>query len=136
MSARLVQYPRMAVSAARDATRFVLIDILADFVLFPVWWYTAGFVRALRAADSWFSEARAMLGVGVWARNLFTPMFAQYDIWGRLISFLVRVVNVAIRSVAVAIAGAVVALALAAYLAFPLAVLWLVVGNGLALLAA
>jgi len=126
----------MAVSVARDTTRFVAIELIADFVLFPVWWYTAGFVRALRSANSWLLVARRNLGVGVWAKNIFTPMFAQYDFWGRFVSFLVRIANVVFRSFALAVAAVIVLAGIVAYLAFPLLVVWLVVGKTIAVFSA
>ena len=99
--------------------RFVAIDLVADFVLFPLWWYTAGLARAIRMAGRWFDQTRQMMAVGLWAKNLFVPMFAQYDIWGRLISFLVRLFMVIVRSIGLVLITLVIGAALLAYAAFP-----------------
>ncbi len=37
---------------------------------------------------------------GLWLKNIFVPMFGQYDWQGRLVSFFMRLVQVVVRSVA------------------------------------
>lgn len=80
----------MAQNAAVAAVRFVALDLVGDALAFPVWWYTAGFLKFL----GWLGvQARAQwhtIGLGVWLKNLFVPMFGQTDVWGRIISFFIR----------------------------------------------
>lgn len=116
----------MASSVTGDAVKFVAVDLIADFLLFPVWWYTEGFVRALRTGGRWLADARRMMAVGLWARHLFVPMFAQYDLWGRVISFSIRLAMIIVRSFGLAILAAVIGFSLLAYLAFPFFVVLLV----------
>jgi hypothetical protein len=115
----------MARNAAVEAIRFLTFDLVADFALFPVWWYTAGFVRALRSAGNWLLEVRRMMAVGIWAKNLFVPMFAQYDLAGRAISFMIRLFMIFARSLGVAFAAIVIFAFLVAWALFPVMLLWL-----------
>ncbi|TAL19334.1 hypothetical protein EPN90_03775 [Patescibacteria group bacterium] len=125
----------MAESVAGSAMKFVAIDLVADFVFFPVWWYTAGLVRTLRAAGRWLNYGRQIMAVGLWVKNIFTPMFAQYDLGGRVISFFVRVAMILARSVGLAIIAALAVLFILAWLAFPIFLAWLVFGQLVGLFA-
>jgi hypothetical protein len=109
----------MASSVTGDAVKFVAVDLIADFLLFPVWWYTEGLVRALRAAGRWFGDARRLMAVGLWAKHLFVPMFAQYDLSGRLISFCIRLTMIIVRSLGLGVLVLGIGFLLLAYLAFP-----------------
>jgi hypothetical protein len=67
---------------------------LKDIFYFPIWWYSrglAGFSRGLAAS---LADKEKDLAFFIWLRNIFTPMYAQSDFWGRLISFLMRVVQI------------------------------------------
>ncbi|MBF8280452.1 MAG: hypothetical protein HW383_225 [Candidatus Magasanikbacteria bacterium] len=71
-----------------------------NIVTAPFWWYSVGlFVFSQMMAESLRRAARN-LGIALWAANLFTPMFGQYDRVGRIISFFVRLANVIGRSIA------------------------------------
>lgn len=65
----------------------------------PVWWYTFGAVHAVNRFLTRLSDGNDYLGWSVWLFNIFTPMYAQTDFAGRLISLGVRVVQVLARSV-------------------------------------
>lgn len=73
--------------------------IFFEIISTPVWWYTSGIrwiaLRLGRSAAGVWTQA----GVGIWIRNLLVPMYGQNDIWGRIISFLIRLVNIIARSV-------------------------------------
>lgn len=74
------------------------IDTATSLLYWPLWWYSKGLFAMLK----WFFynvEYYARLSaVGVWIRNIFTPMFGQYDWQSRFISFVVRVGNIIVRS--------------------------------------
>jgi len=77
--------------------------LAVNIVTAPFWWYSVGlFVFAQMLAESLRRVARN-LGIALWARNIFTPMFGQYDRVGRIISFFVRLANVIGRSIALAL---------------------------------
>ena len=74
------------------------------------------------------------MGVGVWIRNIFVPMYGSDDIAGRIISFFMRVAMIVLRSSAVVLATVFLLVIFLAYLVFPLVVLGLVLYHGLGLL--
>lgn len=105
----------------------VLGRFAGNILFFPLWWYSVGFVRfASRVLAFWREEQRA-LGVAVWIKNLFVPMYGQYDFAGRLISFFVRLVQIVLRSLAL-LFWVIIGLALvAAWLVLPLAIVLAIV---------
>lgn len=94
----------------------LIIDTLSSFVYWPVWWYTTGFVAVLKWYMATVQYYARMSAVGVWVKNIFTPMFGQYDWQSRLISFIVRVGNIVVRSFGLVLWALVCALAVIAYL--------------------
>jgi len=73
------------------------LEFFFDFLYAPIWWYTHGLVRAMRFAARLVATGNAQFAPGLWLRNVFVPMFGQYDWQGRLVSFFVRLINVIIR---------------------------------------
>lgn len=77
----------------------LFIDTAAALVYWPLWWYSKGFIAIM----TWFmhtvSYYAQVSAVGVWVRNIFTPMFGQYDWQSRIISFIVRIGNIIVRSI-------------------------------------
>ena len=80
--------------------KYVAIDLVGDFIYFPLWWYSKGLKKALMFTGQKIIRIQNSLGVSIWAKNLFRPMYGQYDIQGRLISFLMRLFQLIIRSIA------------------------------------
>lgn len=84
---------------------FVLIlqrlsfEALLDVLYFPVWWYTGGALRAGKWCANLFLEGNLRLAPGLWLSNIFVPMFGQYDWQGRIISFVMRFIQVIFRSI-------------------------------------
>lgn len=76
--------------------RVVTTGLGSDIIYFPVWWYGAGTYRVLQIIFGQVREQAAAVNLGILVRNLFVPMFGQYDIWGRIISAGVRLVHFAI----------------------------------------
>lgn len=64
------------------------------------------------------------LGLTIWIKNLFVPMYGTADMTGKLISFFLRVVIITARSIALGVWVLVVCLVVAGYLiSLPLALL-------------
>lgn len=59
------------------------------------------------------------LGVNIWLKNLFVPMYGSYDIAGRLISFIVRSAQVFARSLFLAVYAVGVLVLFLLYLILP-----------------
>ncbi|MBI4262681.1 hypothetical protein HY624_04105 [Candidatus Uhrbacteria bacterium] len=73
-------------------------NIILDFLYFPVWWYTRGFVDVLRWAGNSVQARESAIGIRIWIANLFVPMYGQSDWQGRSISFVFRVLILLVRS--------------------------------------
>lgn len=78
----------------------LLLEFFLDLVYFPVWWYTSGMIHAGQWCLKLLSNGNTRLGPGLWLKNIFVPMFGQWDWRGRLISFFMRLVNIIFRSIA------------------------------------
>jgi len=72
----------------------IIISIILEIVYFPIWWYSVGLYRLLKNTANIFRNQEKSLGFLVWAKNILVPMYGQTDWAGRLISFLVRLVQV------------------------------------------
>lgn len=104
--------------------RLVFLDILGDFLYFPVWWYSLGFGKMVKKAALSLRERERDLGLGIWVKNLFTPMYSQYDWAGRIISFFMRLAQIIGRTVVLLIWLTFLLLFLAVWLALPIAVVY------------
>jgi len=71
-----------------------------DIVYFPIWWYSRGLILAFNWAVREIIGTEKMLGVGIWIKNIFVPMFGQRDIQGRVVSFFMRVFQIIFRFIA------------------------------------
>lgn len=80
----------MANSTLGLAVRYAAVDVVGSFLYFPVWWYTKGAAKAAISCVRTVRGYARQFGVGVWLKNLFVPMFGQYDLAGRIISFFMR----------------------------------------------
>jgi len=77
----------------------LLLDILLDIIYFPVWWYSGGIKFIVEKCYEIFKSGNARLAPGLWLKNIFVPMFGQWDWEGRIISFFMRLFQVVIRSI-------------------------------------
>ncbi len=94
-------------------------DVLGGIVTVPVFWYTRGAVDAFAYCVRLIGNRWNMLGLGVWMRNIFVPMFGQRDIPGVLISFFVRLFQIIVRGMVMVIWVFIVVVLFIAYLALP-----------------
>jgi hypothetical protein len=81
-------------------TKFVLSEFLFDLIYWVIWWYTLGVKKAFIRLIDIVKQGNEQLGVLVWIKNLFKPMFGQNDWQGRLISFFVRLIQIVLRILA------------------------------------
>lgn len=103
----------------------LVLDFLLHLIYFPLWWYTGGMWHAARFCYGLYQTGNANLAPGVWLKNLFVPMFGQYDLQGRLVSFFMRLVNVIFRSLFLFIWLIVVVLLFFIWPVFPVAVIYM-----------
>src|SRR3989338_9000983 len=97
------------------ALKGIFRDAIFDIVRFPVWWYTSGMIRTWSIFISSLRDANESLGATLWAKNILQPMFAQYDLSGRIISFFMRLFQIIIRFLALAVWGVIL---------FSLVIIW------------
>jgi hypothetical protein len=81
------------------ASRALFLDLVAEILYFPLWWYSAGLKSILLGFFANLKEAERNLGLGLLFRHMFQPMFGQADREGRIISFFMRLLIVAYKSV-------------------------------------
>lgn len=106
--------------------RAVVGATVAEFLYTPIWWYTWGLWKQLKAVMGSFTARQEALAVDVWLKNLFVPMYGQYDIAGRLISFFMRLVQSIGRIMVLIIWAALLLLWLMAWLLIPAGVAYLI----------
>lgn len=75
-------------------------EAVIDLARTPLWWYSGGLAMVAHWWVYMLRRGNAALGVLLWLRNLFVPMFGQHDWQGRLVSFLIRFVQVIARGIA------------------------------------
>ena len=59
--------------------KFIVKDIVLDFLYWPIWWYSAGLIKAFKRMTGFISQGNSELGVTLWLKNIFVPMFGQHD---------------------------------------------------------
>jgi len=80
--------------------RKLTLEIVVDLFRTPLWWYQDGLQKMFHWWAYMMRRGNARLGVKLWIRNIFAPMFGQRDWQGRLVSFFMRVVNIIGRGIA------------------------------------
>lgn len=78
----------------------LVVEFLFDIIYFPIWWYTGGIKHTLVYCYHLLQSGNNYLAPGLWLKNIFVPMFGQYDFGGRMVSLFMRSVNVIGRSFA------------------------------------
>jgi hypothetical protein len=77
----------------------IITELITDILMFPVWWYSRGLFGWIRSVSGFLSNREKSIGLFVWIKNLFTPMYGQHDWQGRLISFFMRLVQIVFRGI-------------------------------------
>lgn len=102
----------------------LLAGLLTVILYFPLWWYSQGFFRLARRIFSFWQEQAYSLGVVIWLRNIFVPMYGQSDFIGRLISFGVRLVQIIVRTFILLVWLVLCLILILAWLALPILIVW------------
>jgi hypothetical protein len=77
----------------------IIILFFVHIIYAPFWWYTSGLALSTRSFWSLFRVGNDSLMPMLWFRNLLVPMFGQWDMQGRVVSFFIRLANVFVRSI-------------------------------------
>ena len=123
----------MIKNLAFKSLKFVAKDLIGDFLYWPIWWYTKGLLNTLFFSWRSIANQQAVLGLAIWIKNIFTPMYGQYDWEGRIISFVMRLVQIMFRSVLLAIWTILALLPIVIWVLIPLVIVYQVYLNFVAL---
>lgn len=102
----------------------LFIGIVGMIVYFPLWWYGQGFFRFARRIFYFWRERAYGLGILIWLKNIFVPMYGQGDFVGRLISFVIRLVQIIIRSLILLFWLIICLILIIFWLICPLLIIW------------
>ena len=101
----------------------LFLQLVVDVFYAPVWWYSQGLLWFFRKVVASIRETAQSAGLGIWVKNIFVPMYGQYDIWGRIVSFIVRFANIIGRAVWVFVWAIICLVVLLAWIAAPITLL-------------
>ncbi|MBP7133647.1 hypothetical protein KBA73_00345 [Patescibacteria group bacterium] len=111
----------------RSLVQLLLVRQLGSILEFPLWWYSRGVILLLQWAEQEMSYAWREKALGLWARNLFTPMYGDWSWSGRALSVLMRFVVMAARSVSLIVQTMFYLIVLALWLLLPVVALGLLI---------
>lgn len=77
----------------------ILVEIVRDILLFPMWWYGRGLLLVFKKMLAFLENRQKSLALLVWIKNIGKPMYGQQDWQGKLISFFIRLVQIIFRSI-------------------------------------
>jgi len=101
----------------------LFLQLVVDVFYAPVWWYSQGLLWFFRKVIASIRETANAAGLGIWVKNILVPMYGQYDIWGRIVSFIVRFANIIGRALWVLIWTIICLAALLIWIAAPITLL-------------
>jgi len=99
--------------------KYFFIDLVGGIVRWPVWWYTKGLFLTFQWATSAIQSYAKMIGLVVWMKNIFVPMYGTRDWQSRIISFFVRVFQIIARSIILIVWSLIMLLFVVAYVSLP-----------------
>lgn len=103
----------------------ILLDLFLHIIYFPVWWYSRGSKKVLFRCIESVANVNRQFAPGLWAKNLFVPMFGQSDWQGRIMSVFMRFFNIIFRSIALFVWIFLVFIAFLLWMAFPVFLTWM-----------
>src|SRR3989344_7808394 len=112
-----------------QAIKILLVDLIGEILYFPIWWYTQGLTRILAYVFDSIRNTNRNLAVGLMFKNLFKPMFGQYDREGRIISFFFRIILTFSRSIIFVLLVILYLLVIIFWLFLPVEVCWGIFNN-------
>ena len=107
-----------------DPIRFVLRDIVWSIIYFPIWWYTVGTFNVLRNIGKELRGFARAYNFRILLQFMFTPMYGQNDIVGRLISLYVRVAHFFLLSIYAILYISVLLIGLVVWVTFPIVIVY------------
>lgn len=106
---------------------FLLFDVVLDALYSPIWWYTEGLANAFRFFVRNIRYGADMIGIGVWAKSLFKPMYGERTWQGRVVSFVMRTIILVWDIVIFSLLFVFLSIFVLAWILFPPLVVWQIV---------
>jgi hypothetical protein len=107
----------------------VLTDQIRTILYFPFWWYSKGFLKVLKGSGSFIIDFEQTLGLGIWVKNLFVPMFGQTDFAGRMISVFLRLFQIIWKCLVLVVIIILTLIFVIVWLALPIFIIYEIVIN-------
>lgn len=101
-----------------------LLNTIWHFVYWPLWWITGGLLLVLKFTVQRIVLAWKGLALDVWLLNIFVPMYGQSDVASRVISFVIRVIQIVLRFAIMVIISWLILLIPLIYLGLPVLAIW------------
>ena len=79
--------------------KYVAIDLVGNVLYWPVWWYTVGLKDFVLGRFVAIKRFEGDIGLTIWVVNWGKPMYGQYDIGGKIISFIIRTLGIIFKVV-------------------------------------
>jgi hypothetical protein len=76
----------------------IIVELVGSILYFPLWWYSRGLLLTIKGLNNFIIEREKGIGLSIWVKNLFKPMYGQRDWVGKAISFFMRLVQIIVRS--------------------------------------
>jgi len=114
-------------SFAVSLVKYSIIGTIKHFVFWPLWWYSNGLFYALKSTGRRIRNTWKSLALGIWLQNIFRPMYGQYDIASRIISFFMRFVQIIFRLIIMIFLTVIFVALFIFYIALPPATVWLII---------
>lgn len=109
--------------------KYLSLDIFGSLITFPVWWYEKGFIEMATLAVRELRYRVKSYSFALWIKNLFVPMYGQYDLAGRAVSVFMRIVVLIGRGLALGAEALAYSLLLTLWLVVPLLAIFGIVWN-------
>jgi hypothetical protein len=81
----------------------IIVQTLGEILYFPIWWYSSGLVLVVKNIGRFLDSQEKNLGFSIWLKNIFVPMYGQRDFASRIISFIMRLIQIIVRGLLLAI---------------------------------
>ncbi len=107
--------------------KFIFIDLIGDFLYWPIWWYTSGLKSRLLAAAEQIKLTWRALGLGLWLKSMFKPMYADKSFTGRAISLVMRFIILWWKLLWMAIWLVIIIILLLLWVAAPIIVVYMII---------
>ncbi len=76
------------------SVKYIFSLLIKHILYWPLWWYSSGFLLVLKKTGNLIFTSWKSLALDVWLKNIFRPMYGQYDIASRIISFFMRLFQI------------------------------------------